>query len=116
MTLCVSWGRSAPEGTNNVAAWGARAIFANGCIDLLPDRQGAAGDQAALNDLIAWVNKIGLPYLREEVVKVSRSSSEVVNRDDSAYHIEASPQSSHGYLYIGAWKLADVHQHLTTGD
>jgi hypothetical protein len=106
MTLCVSWGRSAPEGTNNDAAWGARAIFQRGFIDLLPDRQDVAGTRENVLTLNKWINSVGLKRLNKLVERLSGSSSEVVSFDDGPFHIEASPQSSYGYLYIGAWSVA----------
>jgi hypothetical protein len=113
----MSWGRPVPENVNVVAHWGARAIFTNSdYIDLLPDRQSLTRPENRgglytddRDPLINWVNKTGLPWLRKEAAQQFDSSSgerRTISFDDGKYHIEADPQGSYGYLYIGAWELA----------
>lgn len=118
------WGRNLPaEMKGRIAAtWGARAIYTNRVIDLLPDRQswhldGFSEDDAdptsveyenrrrALAPLSRWIDKKGLPFLRREAKQfLSPDSNEMVKLDDGNFHIEASPQASYGYLYIRAWE------------
>lgn len=99
-----------------VATWGARAIFQRGNIDILHDRQSwtvpnAEEDQSRRKQLQQWINSTGMPWLCERVKSVNPSGTEIVNFDDGQFHIEASPQSSCGYLYIRAWE-----RKLTQGD
>lgn len=116
-TLIQSWGRPVPkEMTGKIAAtWGARAIYTGQQIDLLYDRQSwtpspddpdAKPEQAADRErLSSWINHKGLPFLRKEAKRLYTDESRVVSLDDGAFHIEASPQASYGYLYIRAWEL-----------
>jgi hypothetical protein len=48
------------------------------------------------------VNDKGLSLLREKAKTLYPDESRVVSTDDGPFHIEASPQASHGYLYIRA--------------
>lgn len=95
--------------------WGARAIFKRGTIDILHDRQTY---QAPEQDerlpkrdfnflsLVHWVNNTGLPWLRKEATKLGSDSNAVIQFSDRRFLIAASPQSSYGYLYIGAVEFA----------
>jgi hypothetical protein len=101
-----AFGRHPGEDIKTAAAWGARAIFKHGEIDLLHDRmQMVGGDDQTRQELAAWINKTGLPKVKALVSRLYGGDSDVVTFDDGRFHIEASPQASHGYLYIGAWKL-----------
>ena len=92
--------------------WGARAIYRgfrdDYHIDLLMDRQSVKGMSDPPNEddeaFIDWVNKTGLPWLRKEVKRIGLSTDE--NREivfkEGDYEIKANPNSSYGYLYIGA--------------
>lgn len=95
--------------------WGARAILQRGTIDLLPDRQTfRAPEQDQKLDrrdfanlsLVHWINTKALPWLREEAKKLSGSSNKVIQFSEGRFLIAASPQSSYGYLYIGAVEFA----------
>jgi hypothetical protein len=104
------FGRKAPDGA--VVSWGARAIYdfdlRHGWqIDLLWDRQQATGSEAHRALLQEFLNKYALPRLRAEC-RLGPDSQEVFSFDEGGWHVEASTQASHGYLYIGAWPLADV--------
>lgn len=90
--------------TDVAAAWGARAIFTRGSIDILYDRQQMTGDPEARHILAGWVDTVGLPKLAELTKRLRGSETSVVEWDDGEFHIEASPQASYGYLYIGAWR------------
>lgn len=97
--------------------WGARAIYANQVIDLLPDRQswhvpdgGAQGDHlldrdAVLRRLADWIESRGIPFLRKQARTLYPDECRTVEMDEGNFHIEASPESSCGYLYIRAWEL-----------
>jgi hypothetical protein len=98
------FGRRAPE-HGITAAWGARAIFASSMFQLLPDRQSwSDGNADARSRLKKWVNEKGLVWLRSTVKGLSSVSQSVLMHDEGDFHIEASPQQSGGYLYIGAWE------------
>lgn len=121
-----AWGLTPPPGV--VACWGARAIYtanreaykANHTkrgakrkrglvpeffVELLWDRQGAAGSQEDLEALNTWINKVGLPKLRELCSEqyITPDSADVVSFSQGRYEINGSPKASYGYLYIGAW-------------
>lgn len=106
----LEFGRQPPRGAK--VAWGARAIFKpvskNPMIDLLWDRQSAFGDEAERQDLVEWVRTTGLPgveeQLEDQAAYAISTSDEVFRFEEGGYVIEASPQRSGGYLYIGAWK------------
>ena len=58
---------TAAQGKPYSAAWGARAIFQNGSVDLLPDRQSWDGiNETVVNAFVPVVNQI-LPELRNRV-------------------------------------------------
>ena len=100
------FGRQPPEGVETVANWGARAIFPrNRVIDIVGNRQQARGDAPTRQELVAWINERGLPEMRERAKRLYHSDHTVIAYDDGRFHIEASPQSSGGYLYIGAWMI-----------
>jgi hypothetical protein len=103
------FGRRPPTGGVTVA-WGARAILKSASfpqIDLPRDRQ--SWTKARRDDrsrLARWINTKGLPWLRDEIKRARLASIDhkVIEYDDGPIHLEASPQSSGGYLYIGAWE------------
>jgi hypothetical protein len=116
MTIDLAWGRSIPEEMLNkiAATWGARAIYTSQVIDLLPDHQswyvpGLLNTEPEADirrkRLAKWINDTALPFLRKEATRLYGDESRIVTLDDGLFHIEASPQSSHGYLYIRAWEL-----------
>jgi len=106
------WGRQIPKHMINhlTSTWGARAIYTGQQIDLLPDRQGVStsieDDEAAKTRLLSWINKVGLPYLRQQAPGLYQDEDRTVQLDDNSMHIEANPQRSYGYLYIRAWEVA----------
>lgn len=109
----LEFGRRPPEGTAVLAAWGARAIYKNThppLIDTLPDRQQMVGDdEGARRRLGEWLNGKALKRLMRDIEALRSGlpgdSPDVVTFEDGPFHLEASPQCSHGYLYIGAWIL-----------
>ncbi len=85
--------------------WGARAIYRDFQIDLVPDRQSCVGsDPKAKEALISWLNRRGLSELRKQVQKsrLRGNESREVHFEDAGFYIEACPNASYGYLYIGA--------------
>lgn len=86
----------------SVSYWGARALFINGQITLLPDRQTYQGED---NDQFTeWLDNHALPWLRNKVVEIelSRDDPQVITLSEFKYELSASTKGSHGYLYIGA--------------
>lgn len=110
MAKKLEFGRQPPKKAK--VAWGARAIFKPNTrapmIDILFDRQDAFGDVLERQALVDWVSTTGLSRIEAEIDEKAGSdvgrSNDVFRFEDARYVIEASPQRSHGYLYIGAWK------------
>lgn len=102
------WGLAVPkdiiESKGNPAGyWGARAIFRpsqSNPIDLLHDRQSIDG---VTEELLEWLNSIGLHLLRRHVLDLNTSDNKLVHIKDGKFNIVANPNGSYGYLYIGAW-------------
>jgi hypothetical protein len=125
----IHWFGRRPPQHGIAAAWGARAIFnarSINRINLLPDRQSwSDSEPEARPRLKQWINEKGLPWLRAEAKVLSPRASTVLTHDEGDFHIEASPQQSGGYLYIGAWEtmrklaptktLSDWKARLTVG-
>ena len=119
MEIELQWGLN-PIPENAIAAWGARAILKQQCLDLLWDRQ--SFDQGKLSDLekdrfVNWINKSGLPNLRKHIVKNrwKNDSEEVFELNDKSYHLRASCKCSYGYCYISAWQeQPEQNQALST--
>jgi hypothetical protein len=80
-------------------------------VDVLWDRQsitgGSPGDQKTLVD---WLNATGLRELRERctVSQLSPASHDQIQIRVDGFFLLASPRRSYGYLYIGAWRDAEV--------
>lgn len=86
--------------------WGARAIYRDRSIDLLHDRQQFVGDPNTCAALQAWLNETALPKLRALAAEFTLPSPEengLVVISGGGFRLHASPRSSYGYLYIGAW-------------
>ena len=98
----LQWGLPVEPG-EYLAAWGARGIIDRREIDLLHDRQDAAGSEAARDALCNWLNKDGIPALRG-MVRADRRTNEIVIKK-LFYTLKASVRtgSSHsGYIYLSA--------------
>ncbi len=107
------WGRAVPVKDYRGPFWGARAIYTNGYIDLLPDRQRACEDDVPGKDeFFDWLNDEGLAEFQGVIddCKPCQSSTSVFTyeSDDGKYAVEGSPQGSHGYMYIVAWQQEGV--------
>ncbi len=100
------WGIPASDGVR--FHWSARAIFRDGVLDLVWDRQGFEGtatdhEKTALSN---WLNTKALPWLRacakhgEDFPSEDESREITVSGD--GYVLRADPRSTCGYLYMSA--------------
>lgn len=114
MKLTTRWGRSghAPDGT--LAVIGARAIYRfdqyGPDVDTPADRRDHAEvDEASHQRLVRWVIDVGHHRMMDQLKRlcVYPECDDVVAIDDGPFHLEASPQGSHGHLYIGAWLMPE---------
>jgi len=101
------WGLPAPEGVP--LSWGARAIFRDGGVDCLWDRQGVyGGTDEERKALCEWINNKGMPMMRHLAKSLSASDNveEIVEGD--GYRMKANPRRSYGYLYLCAYPCAEA--------
>jgi hypothetical protein len=104
------WFGRRPPARRVSVAWGARAILKTSgpiLIDLPWDRQSWTRSNRGDRDRLAqWINIKGLPWLRDEIkhARFSVTGHSIIKYDDGLIHLEASPQGSGGYLYIGVWE------------
>ena len=100
------FGYQFPETVKSERYWGARAIYKNGEIDLLSDRQSGTDteDSPALQEFMLWLNGYALPWLRREVKKLNLATNDPkeIVLHQFKYELRASTNGSCGYLYIGA--------------
>lgn len=92
--------------------WGARAIFQpknKNPIDILHDRQMIDPEGIESPSLLHWLNVTAFPWLRDKVRGISMMSGEVFTYDEHNKYLIASPNSSGGYLYIGAYRYNTEH-------
>jgi len=99
----LTWGLQPPEGTT--LAWGARAIYKGGAIDLLPDRQAWRGPIDERKPLVDWLNTTGRAAIERAAKHANLRGDEerTVRHESAGFTIEASPRGSHGYLYLVAY-------------
>ncbi len=96
-------------------AWCARAIYYTRpdiYIDLVPDRMHTHGDKnnETVKRMHDWLNKTGIPELRRvcsEMRIASNSHSHIEYKSDG-HIIRATPNGSHGYLYIVGYPLSEA--------
>lgn len=101
---------SCPEGA---AIWGARWIWPN---DLVYDRQDMVGSDEERTRLLGWLNAsapaaptpLGAAMVQAKTLALTYELSPADVRvvtlfEDDLGIIQASPQGSHGYLYVAAW-------------
>lgn len=57
-----------------------------------------------------WLNRTAIPALNEWSFQcgITLSSSATFVLDQGRFHFRATPNASHGYLYIGAWKGGEL--------
>ena len=94
------------------AYWGARAIYRgypDYVMELLWDRQSAEGVQDQ-PEFGKWLDDTGLPWLRKRLKEagLGSDSRDVLSFAEGNYRIQASPNGSYGYLYIGAVKVKET--------
>jgi hypothetical protein len=96
----------------SIRYWGARAIYEGRAgkyfIDILFDRQFSHGEPS--KEFYTWINDKALPWLRKEVERIGLGVDEeqVLKFEDGKYYLEATPNRSYGYLYIGAIERPEV--------
>jgi hypothetical protein len=113
------FGLTPPADADIEAAWGARAILGGRggeqYVDIVPDRRQCwTGDRETMpggfrvflsEAMLMWLDK----GCDQEAGRGRRKryidpgSGETYRLDLGAFHAIASPNKSHGYLYIGAW-------------
>lgn len=109
-----------PIDTPRKRYWGARAIYQNGRIDLLADRQmmDPAENTPEANAFVLWLNGHALPWLRSEVARLNLATNDPqeIVLSQFKYELRASTNASFGYLYIGAveHELAECEPHVNT--
>jgi hypothetical protein len=102
-----------PEGLS--AVYGGRWIVdQDGYVDLVPDRHGTEGDDAAL---LAWLNGDGgalgkarataCRLLRDYVIRTREASPTILFQDHRGV-IVADTNASAGYLYVTGWLFDDL--------
>jgi len=70
----------------------------------MPDRQEHIGDIIPVNTLVNWLNDTALPALKQHIKETnwSNDSNEVYTLNDNLFTLKASPNGSHGYMYLTA--------------
>lgn len=93
-------------------AWGARMIVEkNGSLDLVPDRQSAAGTQEDRTAFLLKCNEANvIKGIREAWSKlyrpgIERSELDYVLYDKNGLKCIGSPNASHGYLYVCVFEV-----------
>lgn len=111
--LDLKWGRRTglPDGLE--AAWGARMIWP---ADLLFDRQDIVGSDEQRKQLSDWLNRGALKVACARLIELAEngmewhpgSEMEATLWSDDVGKVIASPQGSHGYVYVAAWLKAHI--------
>lgn len=122
-TLALRFGANQyiPDGLK--AAWGARLIVSQGgMVDLVHDRQDAAGDDALVADMLAWVNHGAWAAARDKIAEALRTrtiqtttGSPFLAYEDERGIMLGNTNGSHGYFYLVAW-LFDAVPDKARGD
>jgi len=101
-----SWGLAWLIPDEAETSWGARAIFTNGCVDIV--YQDSVGEQSQrlaelMNDgpLEKACEKASDLYDEYEITP--DSSNDVTLYEDDSLVIRADTNASYGYLYMAAW-------------
>lgn len=104
MAIEKGWGL--PPAAGIAYHWSARAIYRDGAIDTLWDRQGIEGEcsdeeRAAL---VAWLDDLGFPALRAAVKAEMLGPNErrEISIAGDGFRLRANPNRSYGYLYMSA--------------
>jgi hypothetical protein len=106
-----AWGRRPPEDVKVKAHWGARAIWTDRepYFDTLPDRQ--SWNDASEEDhqrLSKWLQAGAYKALEKRCQAIFSGNSgdmQTLQVVEGNFHMEANPQGSFGYMYLGAWEV-----------
>lgn len=103
-TAKLRWGLRQVEQADYLAVWGARATFAEGELYFMPDRQEHIGDTVPVCALTNWINDTALPAWKQHIKETnwSNNSREIYTLNDNLFTLNASPNGSHGYMYLTA--------------
>ena len=103
-TAKLRWGLRQVEQADYLAVWGARATFAEGKLYFMPDRQEHIGDTVPVCALTNWINDTALPAWKQHIKETnwSNNSREIYTLNDNLFTLNASPNGSHGYMYLTA--------------
>ena len=106
-TLEIGWGLQPPSGVQ--MAWGARAIWPSEDVGFVPDRisfkYGTSQDYKLRNKLYSFLKNGAIDKLKKTMKseRLSSSESKLITIQFGGFTLEANPNSSHGYLYMGCW-------------
>ena len=97
------------------AAWGARAIWTHGFVDVLQDRMSITGSEDDKSRLISLLQQRVPTFAAINDILVEQgvdgSSKEIVCLyEDNDLYYACSPQASHGYLYLTAYLKRSVDE------
>ena len=103
-TTKLRWGLRPVEQADYLAVWGARATFSEGELYFMPDRQEHIGDTVPVCALTNWINDTALSALKKYIKETnwSNDSKEIFTLNDNLFTLKASPNGSHGYMYLTA--------------
>ena len=89
--------------------WGARGAIRDRKLEIYWDRQSfVADDQADKPEFVRWINDTVIPYLELNVKKRNTKHLKTERYFNGGnFHAVADELNSGGYLYIGAWEVAD---------
>lgn len=97
------WGIAPPDTTK--AHFGARAIFNNHNVSLVPDRMGWGGKSGPEREALRTFMKTrGDALMRAMAARLSPSDAGVLEEVEDGFVVKVDPRGSCGYLYIGAWR------------
>jgi hypothetical protein len=104
------YGFPIPDGLR--ALWAARAIYSvepEFYVDILPDRQCMCGEchSEERKDLCSWLNTEGIEALQTQCreLDLRPNESRVVEFHSKGFVIKGTPNASHGYLYLVAYRI-----------
>lgn len=101
----LNWGYRPFRCIDTLAVYGARAIFQNGRIEFLHDRQQFLGSGTARVALREWINSKALPALKKHIREKgwTTATEDIFSFEDWAFAMDASPHRSYGYIYVAAY-------------
>lgn len=105
----LTWGLTPPARKH--IAWGARAIFSQGYVDIVWDRtQMVGGTDEERARFSTFLAEFGVPELRKLVTKEKLDPRDrtTVSTQLGQWCIVCDPKASYGYLYIGVYPVDGV--------